>query len=143
MDVEYTIINEGCYDIEVADGATDEQIEDVILADISEDAYLPDGATLDIRWESSDGREGRMTHTIEPDVDELMRLRGIDRCQVADDEEHAWEPYGGCDGVYAGAGTAIEVRDRCSHCGLVLIEHHAGSQRRPGEPDFTVRFDWA
>jgi hypothetical protein len=143
MQVEYLIQNEQWYYTEAPDGATDEQVEDAILADISDDAYLPDGATLDIRWETEDGREGRMEHTIAPDVDALMRRRGIDRCRESDNDEHSWEPYGGCDGVYAVGGTAIEVHERCVHCGLVKIEYHAGSQRVIGDPEIEVTFDWA
>jgi hypothetical protein len=140
MVVGYLIPGEGWYATDAPDGATDEEIEASILADINQDAYSPYGATLDIRWESSDGRSGRLEHTIEPDVDELMRRRGIDQCRESDDGEHAWEPYGGCDGVYAVGGTAIEVHDRCSHCGLVLVEHRTGPQRLPGEPEISVRF---
>jgi hypothetical protein len=134
--IGYCIPGEGWFVAEAPEGATDEQVEDAILASISDDAYLPEGATLAIRWETSDGREGRLTHTIEPDVDELMRLRGIDTCRESEDGEHEWKAYGGCDGVYSVGGTAIEVHDRCKHCGLVKIEYHAGSQ-------IEIRFEWA
>jgi hypothetical protein len=141
MEIEYLIENEQWYTTEAPDGTTVEQIENAILADIREDAYLPEGATLDIQWESADGRQGRMEHTIAPDVDELMRRRGLDRCRESDDGEHEWTAFGGCDGIYSVGGTAIEVHDRCAHCGLVRIEYHAGSQRIIGDPEITVRFE--
>jgi hypothetical protein len=142
MEIEYLIENEQWYTVDVPDTATDEQIEDAILADIHDDAYLPEGATLDIKWEAADGREGRMTHTIAPDADGIMRRLGIDRCRESDDDQHAWEPDGGCDGLYGGAGTEIAVRDRCSHCGLIRTEYHAGSQRIIGDPEIEVWFGW-
>jgi hypothetical protein len=143
MQVEYLIQNEQWYYTEAPDGATDDEVEDAILADISDEAYLPEGATLDICWETEDGRQGRMEHTIAPDVDALMRRQGLDRCQASEDGEHEWQPYGGCDGIYSVGGTAIEVHERCSYCGLVRIEYHAGSQRLPGEPEIEVRFERA
>jgi hypothetical protein len=138
--VGYLIPGEGWYVTEAPDGASDEDVEGAILASISDDAYLPYGATLDIRWEATDGRSGRLEHTIEPDVDAIMSHLGIDRCPASKDGSHAWEPDGGCDGVYTVGGTAIEVRDRCTRCGIVRTEHRTGPQRLPGEPEVSVRF---
>jgi hypothetical protein len=143
MDVEYIIINEACYDIEVPEGATDEEIQRAILDDINDDAYLPEGANLDIRWDAEDGRSGRLTHTIEPDVDAIMKNNGLDKCDESGDGSHEWEPSGGCNGLYGEAGTSYRIVDECTKCGLIRTYHYSGSQRRPGEPDFTVRFDWA
>jgi hypothetical protein len=76
--VGYFVPGEGWYATDAPDRATEQEIEAAILANISEDAYSPYGATLDIRWESSDGREGRLSHTIEPDVDAVMRRLGVE-----------------------------------------------------------------
>jgi hypothetical protein len=106
MEVEYFIVNEGCYDIEVPDGATDEEIKGAILADICEDKYLPEGANLEIHWDAEDGRSGRLTHTIDPDVDAILRNSALDECEESEDGSHKWEPSGGCNGVYATGATS-------------------------------------
>jgi hypothetical protein len=76
--VGYFIQGDGWYAADAPDGATEDEIEASILADINDDAYSPYGATLEIRWESSDGRSGRLEHTIEPDVDCIMQRLGIE-----------------------------------------------------------------
>jgi hypothetical protein len=78
MVIGFFIPGEGWYAADAPDRATDDEIEGAILASISTDAYAPYGATLDIRWESSDGRSGRLEHTIEPDVDAIMQRLGIE-----------------------------------------------------------------
>jgi hypothetical protein len=78
MVIGYPIQGDGWYAMDAPDGATDDEIEASIIADISQDAYSPYGATLEIRWESSDGRSGRLEHTIEPDVDAIMQRLGIE-----------------------------------------------------------------
>jgi hypothetical protein len=140
VEVEYFIVNDGCYDIVVPDGATDEEIKRAVLDDIREEKYLPEGANLEIEWEASDGRSGRLNHNIYPDVDEILRNNALDQCD-SDDGEHEWAPRGNHNGLYYTGPKSYKVVYECTHCGLIRTYHY--SVRRPGNPDFTVTFDWA
>jgi hypothetical protein len=69
--IGYLIPGEGWFVAEAPEGATDEQVEDCILADIVKYVYLPpDGDAVEVRWKTSDGRDGRML------VCRLARVRG-------------------------------------------------------------------
>jgi hypothetical protein len=65
MVIGYRVPCEGWYAVYAPEGATERQIHEVILDDIVEEAYWH-GATLEILWQASDGREGWLIHTIQP-----------------------------------------------------------------------------
>jgi hypothetical protein len=65
MVIGYRLPCEGWYAAYAPEGASERRIQEAIVADISTDAY-PYGASLDILWQSSDGREGWLRHMIAP-----------------------------------------------------------------------------
>jgi hypothetical protein len=143
MDVEYIINKKVGYDIKVPDGATDEEIKRAIRDDISDDAYLPEGASLYIRWRSEDGRSGWFLDNVYPDVDAIMRNQGLDKCKESEDGSHKWTPKGRRNGLYRTSGTSFKVVYYCNRCDLIRTYRYSVGRPGSGKPEFTVRFEWA
>lgn len=98
--------------------------------------------TTDDDGEETETREVGQSQTIYVEVGEV---ESEPACDAAD--EHDWcRPHavvGGLDsnpGVWSGGGTALDMRDVCSCCGIYRDTHYAGSQRNPGEDAETTTY---
>lgn len=123
-----------------------ERVADEATDWVSDGEWGDSGASVNVRWSLTDESGDEVasdwvTVDVEPDREALAR-------EAADDPDcdHDWtrEGEGGCaenPGVFGGAGTALSTSQHCRHCGLREIEHHAGSQRNPGQPATRVYYE--
>lgn len=115
---------------------------------VSGGSWGDDGASVMVRWTltDDDGAElddGSETVEVPPDhaalIGAAIGYADADICGD-DPDDHDWtrEDEGGCDqnpGVWSVRGTALEIHEHCSVCGLRRHQHLTGAQRNPGECD--------